>query len=75
MRIEENILILDQEISDDMVDQLIENINNEEVESIQIDTDNISSLAIQQLLCVAKEKKMIINNSFIEKFFENINYL
>ena len=74
MHIEENRLIIADEVVDDDIEELKEHINNESVEIIQIDTDNISSLCLQQLFCVAKDKTMDINNSFLEKFFENISY-
>ena len=75
MTIQENRLIIDSELTDDALDELIDNINKSEIEVIQIDTDNITSLCLQQLFCIAKYKKMEINNSFIAKFFENINYI
>jgi len=75
MIIKENRLIIAEEITDESLDKLIQNINNDEIEVIQIDTDNISSLCLQQLFCIAKDKKVEVNNSFIAKFFENINYI
>ncbi len=74
MTIEEDRLIIEDETTDEALEELIEMLNNPEVQIVQIDTDNISSLCLQQIFCVAKEKKIEINNSFIEKFFDNINY-
>lgn len=74
MLIEENRLILEEEISDFMLDELIKNINKKKVEIIEINIDNISSLALQQLFCISKEKKVVCNNSFVAKFFENIKF-
>ena len=75
MIIEDNRLIIAKEITDDMLDDLIKNINNDKITHIQIDTDEISSLCLQQLFYIAKTKKVEINNNFIEKFFENIKYI
>ena len=74
MTIEKNRLIIADETTDEMLEELRENLKKDEIEIIQIDTDNISSLCLQQLFCIAKEKKLEINNSFIEKFFDNIHY-
>lgn len=70
MRIEDNKLIIENELTDDMIDTILENINK--VETIQIDTDAISSLAFQQILCFHNKKEIICNNTFLSKFFENI---
>jgi len=75
MTIEENRLIIAEETTDEALDELIQNINKDEIEVIQIDTDNISSLCLQQLFCIAKDKKVEVNNPFMAKFFENINYI
>ena len=75
MRIEENRLIIAEETTDEMLDELLENIKKDEVEVIQIDTDNISSLCLQQIFCIANKKKVEVNNTFIEKFFVNINHI
>lgn len=70
MRIEENKLIIENELTDDMIDNFIENANK--VEVIQIDTDAISSLVFQQILCFHNKKEIVCNNSYLSKFFENI---
>ena len=73
MVIEENKLIINEELNDEMIEELKEKLEN--VEEVVIETDNITSLALQQLFCINQEKKVIVNNSFIAKFFEDIHYL
>ena len=73
MVIEENKLIINEELNDEMIKELKEKLEN--VEEVVIETDNITSLALQQLFCINQEKKVIVNNSFIAKFFEDIHYL
>jgi len=70
MRIDENKLIIEDELTDDMIDSFLE--NADKVEIIQIETDAISSLVFQQILCLHNKKEIICNNSFLSKFFENI---
>jgi hypothetical protein len=67
-----NKLILDQEINDEMLFDFMTMLHSDEVEVIQVDTNNISSLALQQLFCAEKTKEIVCNNSFIEKLFSNI---
>jgi hypothetical protein len=74
MKIEENILILEGEITDEMLDEFIKLSKTKDLESIVIDTDNISSLILQQLFCISKDMKIICNDSFIGKFFDNIQF-
>ena len=74
MKIEENKLILENEISDDMVDELIALLQTDDLETIQIDTNNIGSLALQQLFCASKDIKVVVDDHFIAKFFENIEF-
>ena len=74
MKIEKNILILKDEINDEMLDELISLLQTDDLETIQIDTNNISSLALQQLFCKSKNIKVITNDPFIAKFFDNIEF-
>ena len=74
MKIEENKLILEDEISDDMVDELIALLQTDGLETIQIDTNNIGSLVLQQLFCISKDIKVVVDDPFVAKFFENIEF-
>lgn len=73
MKIKDNKLIISEELNEEMLDSFIKKINKKSIEIIEINTDNISSLAIQQLFCISNSKKIICNNSFISKFFENVS--
>jgi len=73
MVVEDNKLIINDELNDEMIEELKEQF--ESVDEVIIETDNITSLALQQLFCVSNEKKVIVNNSFIAKFFEDIHYV
>ena len=73
MRIEDNILILDIDIDDDMMDEFLTLVENEVVESIVIETDNVSSLVMQQLFCIKEDKKIVCNDPFLAKFFDDVS--
>ena len=74
MKIEDNILVLDSDIDDEMMDEFLTLVENKAVESIQIETDNISSLVMQQLFCIKDNKKIVCNDPFLAKFFDDVRY-
>jgi hypothetical protein len=76
MKIEGKILILDGDIEDAMVNEFIEIINKNDIETIKLETNNISSLVMQQLFCIKanEEKEIVCNDVFLAKFFKNVGY-
>ena len=74
MKIEDNTLVLDTDLDDDMMDEFLSLVNDEKVESITIETDNISSLVMQQLFCIKDNKKIVCNDPFLAKFFDDVRY-
>ena len=75
MKIEDSVLILEDEVNDDMLEEFIDLANKKKVKSIQIDTDNISSLVVQQLFCIKESKQVICNDSFLAKFFDDVRFV
>lgn len=72
MKIEEKVLILENEVNDDMLEEFISMANGEDVESIVIKTDNISSLVVQQLFCLRESKNVTCEDPFLAKFFDDV---
>ena len=72
MRVEDGVLILDSEVSDEMLDEFLDLSNQDDVKSILIETDNISSLVIQQLFCIRESKEVICDDEFLGKFFDDV---
>ena len=72
MEIVENKLVINTEVNDEMLEELKNNLSK--VDEIEINTEDITSLALQQIICVQKDKKVIINNQFIAQFFEDVKY-
>jgi hypothetical protein len=52
----------------------LELIEKNDFESILIESDNISSLIMQQLFCIKDNKKIISNDPFLAKFFDDVSY-
>lgn len=70
MRIEDNILIVDEEILEDRLDEFEVTINQPQIEKIVIQTDDIDARAVQLLWCI--DKKVEVESEFLSKFFENV---
>ena len=76
MKIEGKVLVLDGDIEDAMVNEFIEIINKNDIETIRLETSNISSLVMQQLFCIEADgdKEIICDDMFLAKFFKNVGY-
>ena len=72
MRVEDNNLILDEEVNNEMLEEFMKLSSKKKLKTIVIETDNISSLVVQQLFCIAKEKKILCNDPFLNKFFDDV---
>jgi len=70
MQIENKVLILENEVNDEMLEEFITLAKSDDVESIVIKTDNISSLVMQQLFCIRELKNVICEDPFLAKFFD-----
>ena len=72
MKVEDGVLILDSEVNDEMMDEFLNLSNSDDVKSVLIETDNISSLVIQQLFCLKETKEVVCNDEFLAKFFDDV---
>jgi len=72
MKVEDGVLILDSEVNDEMLDEFLSLSNQDDVKSVLIETDNISSLVIQQLFCLRETKEVVCNDEFLSKFFDDV---
>ena len=72
MRVEDDKLIIDSNLSDDMLDEFLDSIKQDQIEKIVVGCDDIASSIIQVLWCVQNEKKVKVKVDFLEHFFENV---
>ena len=70
MRIEENILVVDEPILEDKIDEFEVSVKQPQIEKIIIENDDVHSSALQILWCL--DKNIEIKSDFLEKFFENV---
>lgn len=71
MKIEEEVLYLDQRIEVEQIDTLKDNIND--VEKIVVQTNDIHPAVMQLLFCVSQEKEVVVEDQFNERFFKNLH--
>jgi len=74
MKIEDNKLIIDCDVDDEMIDEFLKLVDENNVASIIIKSNNISSLVMQQLFCLKDTKKIVCEDQFLAKFFEDVKY-
>ena len=74
MRIENNNLILDNELTDEVLEEFIQFTKDNQFKSVIINTNNISSIILQQIFCLSKTKDIVCNDNFMAKFFDNISF-
>jgi predicted transcriptional regulator len=72
MRIENNVLIIDDILEDDDVAEFYEATKQDEIEVIRVEAENISAGAVQILWNLKDNKKIEIEGEFLKKFFENV---
>ena len=70
MKINENILVIDESLGDDVVEEFIVSANQPQITKIIIETDDISAPILQVLWCLDKEIE--VKTEFLKLFFENV---
>ena len=72
MRIENNVLIIDDVLENENVTEFYEATKQEGIEIIRVETETISAGAVQILWSLKNKKKIEIEGEFLKKFFENV---
>ena len=72
MKIEENVLIIDESLNDDDIENFLVAISQDEIEKIVIKNDDLSAGIIQILWCESQKKFIECESSYLKKFFENV---
>ena len=72
MRIDNNILIIDEVLEDENIQEFYEATKQDEIEIIRVEAENISAGAVQILWNLKERKKIVIESEFLSKFFENV---
>ena len=70
MKIDNNILIIDEVLNDEQIEELIVAINQDEIDTIKVENDELSSGIVQSLWCSGK--KVDVESEFLSKFFDNV---
>ncbi len=70
MKLENNILIIDENLTDEHIDEFMVSLNQEGIERVEIQNPDISAGIIQALWCSGK--KIDVDDEFLSKFFDNV---
>ena len=74
MKIEGDTLYIDEEITDERVDEFIASISQEDIKSVEVNCNNLGASIIQVLLIKKRDKDIVIKDPILNKIFENISY-
>ena len=74
MKVENNTLYIDEEISDERVEEFFAVINQDDIEKIEVNNPNLGASIVQLLLIKKREKEIILNDEILQKIFENVTY-
>ena len=70
MKIDNNILIVDESLGEEVIKEFIMNVNQPQITKIIIETDDVCAPILQILWCLDKEIE--IKTDFLKLFFENV---
>jgi len=74
MRVENEVLYIDDEINDEEVEEFFTTISQDEITKIEVNNPNLGASIIQILLIKNREKDIIVNDDILQRVFENISY-
>ncbi len=74
MKIEDKVLIIDDEITDEEAEEFYAAANQEEIEKIIIENPNIGAAIVQILLNLKKDKVIETEDYTLKRVFENVIY-
>ncbi len=72
MKIEDNILIIENRIEYEDCDKLTSLAKG--AESVVVETNDIHPSILQLLFCISKDKKVIIEDAFNQRLFDNLKF-
>jgi len=73
MKVEDNILIIDDRIEYEDHEELIRLANDSE--SVVVETNDIHPSILQLLFCISREKQVLVEDEFNKRLFENLKFV
>lgn len=74
MKVENKKLIIDDEITDEEVEEFVVALSQDNIKKIEIDNPNLGASIIQALLLKKKDTEIIVKDKTLQKVFENVSY-
>ena len=72
MKIENNVLYIEEEITDEMAEEFFATLKQDEIKKIVINNPNLGASIVQLLLWFSKEKEIQMQDWTLQKIFENV---
>jgi len=72
MKIENNVLYIEEEITDEMAEEFFATLKQDEIKKIVINNPNLGASIVQLLLWSSKEKEIQMQDWTLQKIFENV---
>ena len=73
MKVENEKLIIDEPLENEQLEELLENLNNKNIESITVENPQLDSSIMQAIMC-SKVKNIECSDNFLKKIFDNVSY-
>ena len=74
MKVENGVLIIEDEINDEAVEEFLITISQDRIEKIKVKTPNIGASIVQALLIKKRDTQVEIEDTTLKKIFENVHY-
>lgn len=74
MKVEDDILIIEDEITDEQIDEFVLSLSQEGIKKIEVKTPNLGASIIQALLVKKKDTQIVVEDEILSKVFENVSY-
>ncbi len=72
MQIEESTLVVNEPVNDEMCEEFIALCKQEEIETIHISTEQLSSSIMQALFCMKDKKRVFFDDLFLAKIYKRV---
>jgi len=74
LKIQDNILIIDDEIGDEDIEEFMASIAQDSFNKIKVQNPNLGASIIQALLLKKKDTEIEVEDEILSKVFENVSY-
>ena len=74
MRIEDDILYIEEKIGDEAIEKFIKVFSKKKISKIEVKTNDLGASIVQSLLIQKRDKEIVLQDAILQKIFENVSY-